>query len=907
MRRLRALMIRFGSSVGIPASGPEGSDDDIRSELQSHVELQTAELIRRGVEPSEARRQALVAAGGMTGAAESVRQQYRFAWLEQARADVRYALRGLRRSPGFATTAILTLALGVGANAAMFGVVDRLMFRPYAYMSDPGSVHRIYLVDTRVRGRLIRPSGVEYKRYLDLKAHTSSFASIAVFAHPMAAIGTGADSRERMIAVVSGTFWDFFDARPHLGRFFTAAEDTTPRGADVAVLGHSFWRSELGGRDVIGERLVIGTMTVTVVGIAPPGFTGVTDIQEPAAYVPVTSYASTYRPGDISSYYTDYSWGWLSVMARRKPGVSLERASADASNAHWRSWEAERVLEPQLDPAEAARPAAIVSAMRTPAGPDPSLEARTTLWLLGVGGIVLLIACANVANLLLARSAQRQRELAVRLAIGASRGRLAVQALTESLVLALLGGVAGLVVAQWVGSAMQGTIAGLGNTSLNAFTDWRTVSVVGGLVLVVAIVTGVVPALMSGRNDLAASLRAGAREGNYRHSGARTVLLVAQAALSTVLLVGAALFVNSLNHVRDLRIGYDAENVLVVYRNMRGSGLDSAAHVAQRRAMVEAAGRIPGVLHAAWVNSIPLGSTSSTSVFVPGRDSVDRLGQFSHQLTTPGYFDAMGTRILQGRGILDSDRAGAAFVAVVSESMARTLWPGRSALGQCFKHRSDTMPCTTVVGIAEDIVQRENQLGSAARLHYYLPIEQVTPQRGSFLLVRTGPSAATLTESVRKSLQSIVHNPAYVTVQPLTQGVESAQRSWRLGATLFVAFGGLALVVAAVGLYGVVSYGVTQRMHELGVRVALGAGRHDIVRLVVGQSARLALSGVFIGCVLALGAGRWVEPLLYQQSATDPAIYATVGGIMIVVALLAAAAPSLRATRADPNSALRAE
>ena len=907
MRGLRSLVVRLAASFGIRLSGPESSDDDIRSELESHIELETAENIRRGMAPGEARRQALVAAAGLTGAAESVRQQYRFVWLEQTVADLRYAMRGLRRSPGFTATAVLTLALGIGANATMFGVVDRLMFRPYNYLRDPGSVHRIYLVDTRVRGRLIRPGGVEYRRYLDLKTLTSSFSDMAVFAHPVAAIGTGADTRERRIAVVSASYWSFFDARPQLGRFFTPAEDGTPRGADVAVLGHSFWTAEFGGRDVIGERLTIGATPVTIIGVAPAGFSGVYDFEEPAAYIPVTLYAATYRASSATAYYTDYSWGWLEVMARRKAGVTVEQASVDASNAHWRSWEAERRLDGDLEPAEAARPAAFVSAMKTPAGPDPSLEARTTLWLLGVAGIVLLIACANVTNLLLARSARRQREIAVRLALGASRRRLALQMLTESLVLAILGCAMGLLVAQWGGAAMRGTISGLRNASMNAFTDWRTLGVVAGLALIVAVATGVAPALLATRHDLAPSFRAGAREGTYRHSRVRTMLLVAQTGLSAVLLVGAALFVSSLNHVRGMRMGFDAERVLIAYRNLRGAALDSSALVVQRRALLDAAQRVPGVRHAAWVSSVPFWSTGGTALFVPGVDSVDRLGQFTYQLTTSGYFDVMGTRVLRGRGLRDADRPGAPYVAVVSESMARTLWPGREALGQCFRVRSDTMPCTTVVGVSEDIVQRENQLGDTPRLHYYLPIEQITPQRGTYVLLRTGPPVASMMEPVRKALQSVMQGPAYITVQPLMQGVEAARRSWRLGATLFVSFGVLALAVAAVGLYGVVTYSVTQRMHELGVRVALGARRGDIVRLVVGQSARLALAGVVIGCTLALAASRWIEPLLYRQSSTDPVVYATVSAIMLVVALLAAAAPALRATRVDPNTALRSE
>jgi len=362
-----------------------------------------------------------------------------------------------------------------------------------------------------------------------------------------------------------------------------------------------------------------------------------------------------------------------------------------------------------------------------------------------------------------------------------------------------------------------------------------------------------------------------------------------------------------LKHVRDLRVGYDAERALVVYRNLRGMRLDSAQLVAQRRTLLQAAQAIPGVTHVAWISSVPLASTASTALFVPGIDSVSRFGQFSYQLATTDYFNAMGTRLRRGRGFTDADRAGAARVAVVSESMARTLWPGRDALGQCIKVRADTMPCTTVVGVAEDIVQRENQLGSAARLHYYLPIDQVNPQAGVWALVRTQTEAATQVEQVRRALQAVMPSPAYVTVRPLSEGVEGAQRSWRLGATLFVVFGGLALAVAAIGLYGVLAYNVTQRMHELGIRVALGARRFDIVRLVTAQSARFALTGVVVGTILALVASPWIEPLLFQQSATDPVIYVSVAVIMLSVGVVAALAPALRGTRVDPNSALRAE
>jgi putative ABC transport system permease protein len=882
-------------------------DQELQEELRFHRQQLERDAISSGASLEEAPYEARRRLGSVTRITEASRERWSLPSLDLVVQDVRYAIRGLRRSPVFAATAIVTLALGIGANAAMFGIVDRLMFRPHAYLRDPGSVHRIYLVDTRPRGRLILAGGVEYLRYLDLKRQTNSFSRMAVFNHPVVAVGVGESARERVIATVSGSFWDFFDARPVLGRFFTVAEDSTPRGADVVVLGHSFWKSEFGGRNVIGERLVVGAISATIIGVAPPGFTGVSDNIEPAAYVPVTLFAAATWSGDGTSWFTDYSIGWLAVMARRKAGVSVEAATADASRAYWNSWEAERQMDASLHPADSARPAAFVSAMKTAAGPDPGLEARTSLWLLGVAGIVLIIACANVANLILTRSIQRQREVAVRLALGVSRRRLALQTLTESLLLSCLGSLAGLVVAHWGGAAIRRLLLSRQNLPLETFTDWRTLGVVVAVALIAALVTGAAAAAFAGRGDLAASLKAGSREGTYRRSPTRTALLVVQGALSVVLLVGAALFVSSLNNVRDMRMGYDAENTLIVRRNLRGLTLDSAQLVASRRVMLQTAQAIPGVEHAAWMSSVPLASTSSTRLFVPGVDSISRFGQFSYQLATADFFNAIGTRIRLGRGFTDADRDGAPQVAVVSESMARTLWPGQTALGRCIKVRSDTMPCTTIVGVAEDIVQRETQMGATPRLHYYLPIDQFNPQGGNYVLLRTRAKAATQAEIVRRAFQAIMPGQSYVTVSSLNDGVEGVQRSWRVGATLFMAFGVLALAVAAVGMYGVVAYNVTQRMHELGVRVALGARRADIVRLVVGQSARFALAGVIIGCVLALLSTRWIEPLLFRQSARDPAIYATVGFIMLAVALVAAAAPAIRAMRADPNTALRAE
>jgi putative ABC transport system permease protein len=881
-------------------------EQELADEMRFHRQQLERDALKSGASPNEVPYIAQRQLGSTMRVTEQARERWSWPTLDQLLQDFRYALRGLRRSPGFTATAVITLALGIGANAAMFGVVDQLMFRPYNYLKTPDRVHRVYLKSS-YRGVESWGGGGAYTRYLDVKKWTNSFDLHAGFTQPMLALGSGEDAREFRVAGVSGTFFDFFDARPLHGRWFTPAEDTTPMGAAVAVLGYEYWVNVMGSRDVIGQTIQIGHMPLTtIIGVAPPGFAGVFDIS-PAAYVPITLYAgSNANQRDRNEYYTNYNWGWMTHMARRKQGVSVEQANADVAQAHVKSYVAERAFEPEMESPELARPGGVVGAVKIAGGPNASLEARTALWLTGVAAIVLLIACANVANLFLARALKRQREIAVRLALGVSRARLMTQTLTESLTLSIIGSIAGLFVAQWGGAAIRRMLVTQGS-SVPVFTDWRTLAVVVGIALISGVLTGIAPAVLSGRGDLAATLKAGAREGTYHRSGTRVALLVAQGAMSVILLVGAALFVRSLSNVRGMRMGYDAEQVLLVSRIGRGIQLDSARATALRRELLARALAIPGVESAASTSSVPFWSTSSTDLFVPGVDSVRRLGQFTYNVTTPAFFSTFGTRIVRGRGITDADRAGASRVVVVSEGAARALWPNADAIGQCMKVRADTMPCSTVVGIAEDIVQRQDQMTMTTRFQYYLPAEQFGPNLGTYMLVKVRGDPEREMENIRKTLQAVVPSPSYLTVRPMLGFVNTARRSWQLGANLFVAFGFLALVVAGVGLYGVIAYNVNQRMHELGVRVALGAQRPDILRLVMGQGARFALAGTVVGIGTAWFTSRWLQPLLFRQNAKDPLIYGVVAAIMLAVALVACIAPAMRAAGADPNSALRSD
>ena len=875
--------------------------DKLEAELRDEIRFHHSALERdaHDTDPVSARRRL----GNTTRAIEDSRERWSIPWLDQLQQDVRYAVRSLRRSPGFSLGVIATLALGIGANAAMFGVVDRLMYRPYPMLRDPSTVHRVYLRYME-RDALRTTFSFEYARYLDFQKWTNSFSEFAAFAPMSRAVGSSQATRERGIAAVSASFFDFFNARPVLGRFFTRDEDVTPRGAPVVVLTHSFWQNEFGGRDVIGKPLLIDRLTYTIIGVAPPGFEGVNEGPPRSAFIPITTYAGSQEGRDGREYYTHYNWGWMQMMVRRRPNVSLASASTDLTTAYIRSWNTERPMFPQLPPVEIAKPHAIVGPLKTSAGPDPSLENRTALWVTGVTVIVLLIACANVANLFLGRALRRRREVALRLALGVSRRRLAVQTMTESVVLALVGCALGILVAQTGGQTLSRQFLPEGQP-FSLLGDWRTLMVAIGGALFAAMLTGIVPAMLATKADLATSLKAGAREGTYHRSRTRTALLIAQGALSVALLVGAGLFVRSLNRVRDMRLGYDAERILLVRRDFRGVSLNDTATIALQRRLLETAQALPGVVSAATVSSVPFWSHSSTNFFVAGIDSVRRLGRFTYQVASADYFATTGTRILRGRPFGAEDRAGAPPVVVVSQSMGNVLWPGRDALGQCIRVGADTMPCRTVIGIAEDAVQMS--FTNEQRFRYYLPLEQFRPSSGSFLMIRTRGDPAAMAESVRQALQGLMPGEGFITAWPLDEVMRGPRRSWEIGATLFVAFGGLALLVAAIGLYAVIGYNVTQRMHEIGVRIALGAQTGDVVRLVVGQGMGFAVAGAVLGGVLAYLAARWVQPLLFQQSARDPFVFLTVGGMLVMVAIAASSVPAFRATRADPNSTLRAE
>jgi putative ABC transport system permease protein len=886
---------------------------ELAEEMQFHRTRLEQDAVAAGVPAAAARGVARRRFGNATAVAETTRDRWSIAPLDVLQQDVRYALRGLVRAPAFSVTVIVTLALGIGANAAMFGVVDRLWFRPMELMRDEASVNRVYQ-QWMADGELVTASSVTYQRYVDIRDGTRSFSEIAGYSEFPVGVGEGDAARERPVAAVSASYFRFFDAVPVAGRFILAADDTPPVGAPVVVLTYDFWQSEFGGRDVIGQMLQVGDVRAEIVGVAPHGLGGFDEFRRPAVFIPAATLGQARgltAAGNVS-FYRYHPWNSVMTLVRRKPGVSVADAEAELTRVTHASWETERVSRPIGMFRDAQAKSAVDASVRAPlggvrraAGPDRPPEMQSLFWISGVAILVLVIACANVLNLMLARALKRQREIAMRVALGVSRGRLLLQAVTEGTLLALASGIASLAVAHWGSAAVRSLFIGDAEAATTVVGDARTLALVFGVSVLIGLVTGLAQVPLAQKGNLAETLRAGGKALGAPRARIRTALLVLQGALSVVLLVGAALFIGSLRAAQSVPKGYDMSQVLVVSPVFR-SGTTTNARAAQQ-ALLEAARAMPGVQHASLMTGAPLWRTGRWPTFVAGIDSVSRLGEFTANAVSSGYFDAMGTRLLSGRPIQASDDSASAGVAVVGRGMAAALWPGQDAIGRCMRIVADTAPCTTVVGISEDIVQSNYQLGEQKRYHYYLSVNQIPATGPRFLLVNVSGTPAVETERVRKALQAVMPGNSFVTVRPMESLLDGTYRTWRLGSSMFLCFGVLALIVASVGLYGLIGYEVTQRMHELGVRVALGARRMDIIGLVVGRTLRLVVVGIVLGGSAALVASRWLEPLLFRQSSTDVRAYGIVGATMLLVALLASAVPALRASQADPNRSLRTD
>ena len=805
------------------------------------------------------------------------------AWLQ----DIRYAVRSFARSPALMIAAVICLALGIGANAAIFGVVDTLLFRSPPHVVDPDRVVRLYIRVTRPPFGTFTSSTSGYPLYTEIRDAAHGFDALAAFTFSQhASLGRGPDARRVDVVLASASFFTLLGVRPAVGRFYGADEDR-PGGPAVAVLGYEFWRSAFGGDStVIGRQLALGRGTYTVIGVAPERFTGV-NLQNVDVWVPIAvATPELMGPGSMNrgSYF-------LQIIGRLGAGgvASAQRQATLALRGDevYSGRDSNAVV--MLGPIQAAR------------GPQMSQNAKVSIWLAAVAVIVLVVACANVANLLLARSLQRRREVAIQVALGAGWARLARQVLTESLLLAVAGGIAALLVTLWTGPLVR-TFLLPDIPSLAGPLDVRIIAFTAAVALLTGVAAGVAPALQL-RRDLTPALKAGAGEGRYQHSRLRSALLIGQVALTMVLIVGAGLFARSLRNVEGQDFGFDPTHTILVTMDLRAAGYTPVQINAVYLQLLSRLEALPAIEAAAATVAHPLGWSMGWSVKVPGRDSIPQLktgGPYSQQVT-PRYFAAIGTPV-RGRGFTASDRPWE--VAVVNETMARLLWPGENAIGKCF-YAGDAPVCTQVIGVVAD-ARRFNAVEDAT-MQFYVPLARDSTQFITALLVRPHGRAEDWIGAVRAAIQQTAPNLPYAQVTPLADLLAPSIRPWRLGSTMFGGFALLALVLSAVGLYGVFAYTVTQRTHEMGVRVALGAQRWDVQRLMVSQAVRIAAMGAAVGAAAALLGGRVLSSLLFGISPRDPLVLFVAVIVPIVVAAVASYVPARRASRVDPVVALRYE
>ncbi len=841
-----------------------------------------AELGRHG--PQAANRPASSSSGsGSTPVAARAAASVAAA-LDSTRQDLRLALRSLRRSPGLSLAAALTLALGIGANTAMFGVIDALFFRPPAHVTDPSRVVRISASPGSVR---------TWPRYAAFRDHAKTMAVAAYMGPRPASFGQGQSARSIPTTLVTADFFPLLGVQPKLGRTFAIDEDRPGNAADVAIVSEEFWRHEFDGAPAaLGKTILVGQRTYTIIGVMPARFNGI-DLGRTDIWLPMSAAAPGMLWKDVLSC---EACSWLEPIGRLAPGITPAAAATEAT-ALFRGHKVQRI-----DTATTVT----MGGINQVRGVDGARGVRLSTWLAAACAIVLLIACVNVANLLLARAARRQREMAVRMALGSRRSQLVRQLYLESALLAGLGGAGALLTALWTGPLLRTLL--LPNAAPIPL-DFRVLAFTTGVVGLTVLLAGLAPALYTTSPDLTSALKTGAREGNVSRSMIQPVLLVGQIALTVVLLAGAGLFVRSLGNVRALRLGFDPDQVLIATPHLDGvrpTRDEINAELVQMQQRVRA---VPGVTSTSLSIGVPFRYNIGTAFTGPGVDSMpDMDGPYLHAVA-PQYFATLGTRLLRGRNFTEADGPGARRVLVVSDTFARLVWPGRDPIGQCLSIGPRTAPCREVVGVVEN--GRQNRVTDVSA-QTFVPLTQADdPSLASMpytsLLIRTTDHAADLLGAVQKAVQGTAPDLPFVLIEPISSIVGEQIRPWQIGATLFALFGGLALLLGAVGVYGVLSYAMSQRTHELGVRSALGAGRRHLLRLVMGRGLRVAVIGVVLGAGGALLAGRAVASLVYGISPYDPVVLGLVALILLTVSAGASFVPAWRATRIDPMEALREE
>lgn len=809
--------------------------------------------------------------------------------------DVRFGFRALLKSPAFTLVAVVSLALGIGLNTAIFSVVNVLLIRPVPMVNDQSRI--VWL-----------RASISYPDYVDYEAQTKSFQGMAIVTGTNEFSLTQNGEPELITGeYVSANYFDVLGVGALSGRTFRKEEGQTPN--PVVVLSEHLWRTRFASdANIVGRQISLNGLGFTVVGVAAKNFIGTEvglnrELWVPLSMQPVLNPPETSRAADpTASRFQSRNSHWLAAFARLKPGVSRDQAANELATVA-------RHVSEAYDGTVSAETLRSVQLLDMSGGMDPRdrLEALPLAGIvLGIVGLVLLIACANIASLLVARAAIRRRETAIRQALGATRFRLVRQWLTESVMLGIAGGSLGLLLALWANQLLASYLQTTPLASLDLSLDYRVLVFTLGVSVATGIVFGLAPALQASRLDLVTALKS---EGALQRAGRsrmRAVFVTAQVTLSVVLLVSAGLFIRSLKSANTIDPGFRVERALTVPVNLALLRYDETKGENFYRDLLTRVEAQPGVEHASLVRFAQLGfAFAQYQVFTEGGTGQTKEGiSTGFNVVGPKYFDTMGTPLLRGRDFTESDRKGAPGVVVLNETLASTLWPGDDALGKRVSVNGPEGPFLEVVGVARDGKYRS--LGETPHPYIYQPVLQSYDPKMT-LVVRTTGEPRSVAMAVREQIRSLDANLPVADVKTLQEQVDLSLFPSRVAAWTLGGFGLLALLLAAIGIYGVVSYSVAQRTREIGVRMALGAKRSDVLRLVLGEGLFVVAIGLGLGLLLAAAATRLLGGFLYGVGATDPLTFVGVPLVLGFVALVASYIPSRRATRVDPLVALRYE
>jgi len=867
-------------------------DREMHEEVQFHIESRAAELEDQGVSKDEALRRARAEFGSVRLAREDSREAWQFQGLEHLLMDLRVGLRVLWRSPGFSILAILCLTLGIGANAAVFSWVEGILFRPY-----PAVAHqeRLMALSGISRGE----TGItllSWPDYLDLQRNSRLFDTFFVSKITGTTLSIGERAERTLGSIVSANYFDAIGVHPILGRGFLPGEDVGSRSHPVTVISYQLWQGRFkGDPEVIGKTQRLNGVTHTIVGVAPQGFYGTFVGWAMQFWVPA-SMEEIFESGGYKL--EDRNARWIESYARLKAGVTAQQAQQEISAVAGR-------LEHDYPLTNRGRSVRLWPLWETPFNNAGTLLPTLGI-MLAVVVCVLLIACANVGNLLLVRSFARRHEMSVRAALGAGRGRLLKQLLTEGLLLSLLGACGGLLVAHWCHHALVLLFPARGGVSmyLPGDIDWRVLALTSAVCLVSTLVLGVVPAIQTSKLDLAAALKTemGGVVGGHGKSWARSGLVVVQVCLSFVLLVGMGLVIKSLDKIRSASPGFTTHRVLTTSVDLVSAGYDIQQAKTFQNELMDRVLALPGVEAAAFARLTPLsfGSYSSSPIFVDAYNvPAEEAPTVEYDEVGPGYFATMGIPLVSGREFTRADDESAASVAIVNETMAAQFWKSSNPIGERVQVKGRWM---TVVGVAKD--SKYESMRELPRPFFYVPRRQnfAIP---AILTIRTPLTPEKMASLLGREIHALDPNLALYEVITLQEQVDRSTSAQKAAVTLLGVLGALALLLAAIGLYGVMSYAVSQSTRELGLRLALGARATDILRLVMSRGLALTLGGVGLGAAASLGLTRWLGNYLYRVSPRDPLAFAAAFVVMLLAMVAACILPAWRATRTDPMRALR--